>query len=36
MTGSGKAVVLSVGKHTLIEKEKIDQEFKSNEDLTPL
>jgi magnesium-transporting ATPase (P-type) len=24
MTGSGKAVVLSVGKHTLIEKEKID------------
>ncbi|MFO0116270.1 MAG: hypothetical protein ACK521_01145 [bacterium] len=36
MTGSGKAVVLCTGKHTLVEKEKIDQEFNSEEDLTPL
>lgn len=36
MNGSGKALVLCVGQHTLVEKEKVTEEFSSEGDLTPL
>lgn len=36
MTGSGKALVLCIGQHTLVEKEKVSEEFSSECDLTPL
>lgn len=36
MAGSGKAVVLCIGKSTLVEKEKIHVEFNTEDDLTPL
>lgn len=36
MMGSGKALVLCVGKHSLVEQEKICEEFSTEEDLTPL
>lgn len=36
MSGSGKALVLCVGSHTLIQKEACNDEFSTDGDLTPL
>ena len=36
MAGSGRALVMCVGDHTLVEKEKIVSEFSTDCNLTPL
>lgn len=36
MAGSGRALVLCVGDHTLVEKERIIEEFKTDDKFTPL